>query len=166
MLRMYNSVVNFYEICLTAPVIFTSLPPNAAGRGGASTLRNRGSKVVAAVLAVGLAACATVDSRPAAEVVKERAEARAKANMTGNTQAMYDFFSPTVRKTLKYQDYASGLKTGFWKAVTVDKVECAQPDVCTVSMTVTYVHKGATMKSPLSETWIREGQDWWYAVKG
>jgi hypothetical protein len=32
-------------------------------------------------------------------------------------------------------------------------------------MTVEYVHKGARIKSPIQETWIQEGKDWWYAAK-
>lgn len=153
MLREHNSVVNLYRICLTPPPIFTSLPSNMTGRMGALAL------------AIGVAACAMMDSRPASEIVKERAELRAKAQITGDTRQMYDLFSPAVRKTLKYEDYASNTKTGFWKAATVDKVECPTNELCDVSLSVEYVLKGARIKSPLRQTWIREGHDWWYAVK-
>jgi hypothetical protein len=111
------------------------------------------------------AGCATLDSRPAPEVVKERAQARANAIIAGDTRAAYGYFTPAARKTLKYEDYVSSVKAGFWKAVTVEKVECEKPDVCTVGLKVEYERKGARIKSPLRETWIQEGKDWWYALK-
>ncbi|HLX22042.1 MAG TPA: hypothetical protein VKR38_01745 [Usitatibacter sp.] len=112
------------------------------------------------------AGCAMMDTRPHEVVVKERAEARLKAVLAGDTRSMYEFFSPAVRKTLKYDDYASSVNKGFWKAATVEKVECPKADVCNVGLSVEYVYKGAKVQSPLSETWIQEGRDWWYAVKG
>src|SRR5262249_48086761 len=121
--------------------------------------------VVLAGLAV-VAGCAMMDTRPREAVVKERAENRIKAVLAGDTKTMYEFFSPTVRKTLKYDDYASSVNKGFWKAATVEKIECPKADVCDVSLTVEYVYRGARVKSPLKETWIQEGRDWWYAVKG
>jgi hypothetical protein len=112
------------------------------------------------------AGCAMLDTRPAEVVVKERAEARIKAVVAGDTKQMYDFFTPAVRKTLRYEDYASSVNRGFWKAAVVDKVECQKPDVCDASLSVTYEFRGAKVTTPLRETWIKEGRDWWYAVKG
>jgi hypothetical protein len=113
-----------------------------------------------------VAACAVLDSRPATEIVKERAEARANAYVTGDMKAMYEFLSPAVRKTVRYEDYATTLNPGFWKAAVVDKVECAKPDVCDVSLTIEYVFKGMRIRTPLRETWIQEDGNWWYATKG
>jgi len=97
--------------------------------------------------------------------VKERAQARATALVVGDVKAAYGYFTPTTRKSLRYEDYVSSVRTGFWKVVTVDRVLCEKPEVCTVHMTVEYVHKGARIKSPIQETWIQEGKDWWYAAK-
>jgi len=30
---------------------------------------------------------------------------------------------------------------------------------------IAVVHKGARIRSPIQETWIQEGKDWWYAAK-
>jgi len=164
MLQRHNSVAFFYRIRLTSLGFLHSLSSNRASRVGglASKASGLGAVLVSLVVAAG---CATVDSRPASEVVKERAEARAKAFMAGDVKAAYGYFTPTARKTLKYEDYAASVSAGFWKAVTVDRVRCDKPDVCTVQMTVEYVHKGARIRSPIQETWIQEGKDWWYAAK-
>jgi hypothetical protein len=164
MLQIHNSVAFFYRIRLTSLRFLHSLSSNRASRMGglASKASGLGAVLVSLVVAAG---CATLDSRPATEVVKERAEARAKAFVAGDVRAAYGYFTPTTRKSLKYEDYASSVRTGFWKAVTVDRVLCEKPEVCTVHLTVEYVHKGARIKSPIQETWIQEGKDWWYAVK-
>jgi hypothetical protein len=164
MLQRRHSVAFFYRIRLTSPGFLHSLSFNKALQTGSLVLKwsGIGTVLVGLVFAAG---CATLDSRPAPDVVKERAEARANAYLAGDIRAAYGFFTPAARQTLKYEDYASSVKSGFWKAVTVDKVECEKPDICTVRLTVEYVHKGARIKSPLSETWIHEGKDWWYAAK-
>jgi len=128
----------------------------------ASKASGFGAVLVSSLVAV---ACATLDSRPAPEVVKERAQARANALVAGDSRAVYGYFTPATRQTLKYEDFASSAQSRFWKAATVDKVECEKPDVCTARMTIEYVYKGARIKSPLQETWVQEGKDWWYAAK-
>jgi len=165
MLREHNSVVNFYRIRLTPHPIFNSLSPNATGRMGISALKAVRISVVLAGVAVA-AGCAMLKPQTPEAAVKQRAEARIKAVIAGDTKQMYDFFTPAVRKTLKYEDYASSVNRGFWKAATVDKVECPKADVCDVGITVEYEYKGSLAHSPIKETWIQEGRDWWYAVKG
>ncbi len=165
MLRIHNSVVNFYRIRLTPSAILNSLSPNATRRMDVSALKS--VRLAVAFTGVVVAAgCAMMDTRPREVIVKERAEARIKAVLAGDTKSMYEFFSPAVRKTLKYEDYASSVSKGFWKAAKVEKVECPEAGVCNVGLTVEYVYKGAKVTSPLGETWIQEGRDWWYAVKG
>jgi hypothetical protein len=112
-----------------------------------------------------VAACASVDSRPAPEAVKERAQARWNALMAGDTKAAYGYFTPTTRATLKYEDYAGNVKTGFWKAAKVDSVDCKTDGICTANATIEYDYKGGHVKTPIQETWIQEGRNWWYAVK-
>jgi hypothetical protein len=114
---------------------------------------------------VGAAGCATIDSRPAAEVVKERAQARANAVVGIDLKAAYGYFTPTTRKELTYESFATSTVPGFWKSATVDKVECKREDLCYASLTVEYVHGGLRVKTPLRESWIREGNEWWYAFK-
>lgn len=164
MLRGNNSVAFFYRIRLTSLRFLHSLSSNSARRTAGLVLRAGGFAAVAMSLMVG-AACATLDSRPAADVVKERSQARWNALMTGDTKMAYGFFTPTTRATLKYEDYAANAKTGFWKSVTVDSVDCKKEGVCTAHMTIEYQYKGGRVKTPVQETWIQEGKNWWYAVK-
>jgi hypothetical protein len=165
MLYGRNSVVNIYRICLTPLSILNSLSSNAVVRMGVLALKASSFGVAFLSLAIATVACATLDSRPAAETVKERAQARWNALVAGDTKTAYTFFTPTTRQTLKYEDYAANVKRGFWTAVTVEGVECGKEGVCTAHATIEYQYKGANMKTPVQETWIREGTNWWYAVK-
>jgi hypothetical protein len=166
MLHERNSVVIFYRIRLTGLSIFTSLSSNVGqsmGRWVSKACRLAGAFLGGALL---VSACASLDSRPATEVVKERSQARWESLVKGENAKTYEYLSPTARKTLRLEDYTSNMRTGFWKAVTVDKVACDSPDVCVVSVTVEYDHnKMGRNRSPLQETWIREGSNWWYAQK-
>ena len=165
MLHFNNSVVIFYRIRLTALSIFTRLSSNVGKSAGETALkacRLAGVFLGGAMLVSG---CAMLDSRPAPEIVKERSQARWNSLVGGEIAKTYEFLSPTARKTLKLEDYAAGVKRGFWKAATVEKVECSGPEICDVNVTIEYDHKMGRMKSPLKETWIREGSNWWYAQK-
>ncbi len=165
MLHERNSVVIFNRIRLTGLSIFTSLSTNVAKRVGGSAVRAcklAGILVSAAML---VSACAVLDQRPDTERVKERSQARWNGLVKGEIKTVYEYLSPTARKSLKLEDFASSVRKDFWKAVTVDQVVCDSPDVCQVSVTVEYDHKMGRNKSPLQETWIREGSNWWYAQK-
>jgi hypothetical protein len=117
---------------------------------------------VAAFLVAFLGGCATPPPpRDPAEVVKQRAQARWNALVQGDVKAAYEFFSPGSRATMSLADFASGIKVGFWKAVTVDKVECKSAESCDASSTVEYEFRGSRIKTPFKETWVREGSDWW-----
>lgn len=152
LLRVCNSVVNFYRFCLTALYRFTSLSPNKAACVG---------------VAMAVAGCAVLDSRSPEEVVKARAQARWNALISTDLKTAYDFYTPATRKTLRYEGFVLSYKEGFWKSATVDKVECPRPDLCLADVTLeSQVRKGLTVKGPLRETWIREGNEWWYALKG
>jgi hypothetical protein len=116
----------------------------------------------AVVLTALAAACATPAPPPAPEaIVKDRSQARWNALVQGDVKTAYEFFSPGSRATMSLADFASGIKVGFWKAVTVDKVECGA-DRCDVSSTIEYEFRGSRIKTPNRETWVRDGADWWF----
>jgi len=109
-----------------------------------------------------LAGCATVVQGPAPEAaVKDRAQARWNALVQGDVKAAYEYYGPGTRQTVSLADFAAGIKVGFWKSVTVDKVECASADRCEVSTTIEYEHRGMRVKAPSRETWINDGSNWW-----
>jgi hypothetical protein len=115
----------------------------------------------AVLLAVFLAGCAVL--QPDAEVtVGKRAQARWDALVAGDTKAAYEFLSPGSRAALSLADYASSIRVGFWKSAKVDKVTCESADRCEVAATIEYEFQGRRTKTPLRETWIRDGSEWWY----
>ena len=137
MLQLRNSVVNFYRFCLTALSILNSLPSNVLRR------------IALAGLAISVAACATLDPRPKEQVVKERAEARAKAMIAGDFRGVYEFYSPVARKTMKYEDFVLGTRMNTWKGATVDKVQCSSDEVCDVDLTIDFAHRLGKIKGPV-----------------
>jgi nucleoside phosphorylase len=117
---------------------------------------------VAVVTAVG---CAAVVPRTAEMIVKERAQARWDALLKGDSKAAYGYMSPGSRSVVTEKDYAASIREGFWKAAVVDGVECGAAQSCDALVTIEYEYLGRRTKTPLRETWIREGSDWWYLRK-
>ena len=121
--------------------------------------------VISTLAVVVLGGCAALDSRPPEEVVKARAQQRWDALVKGDFKAAYEYLSPGSRAVLTPEGYASGLRAGFWKAAAVDKVLCEKPDVCDTTTTIEYEFRGSRIKTPLKETWIKEGSSWWFVQK-
>jgi hypothetical protein len=108
--------------------------------------------------------CAAAPSKPE-DALKQRAQARWDALVKGDFNAAYGYMSPGSRSVITASDYAASMKAGFWKSAVVETVECGSPQSCEVGATIEYEHLGRRTKTPLRETWIREGQDWWYLRK-
>jgi hypothetical protein len=116
-------------------------------------------------IAVVLCACAAVAPATPEETVKRRAQARWDALVKNDFNAAYGYMSPGSRSIITAPEYAASLRPGFWKSAVVEKVECGSAQSCEVGATIEYEHLGRRTKTPLRETWIREGQDWWYLRK-
>jgi hypothetical protein len=112
--------------------------------------------------ALALAACSILETRSDAEVIKERAEARWGFMIEGNIRKAYEFLSPGSREVVSADAYVLGIKPGMWRAVKVDKVNCAAPDACDVDLTINYVFAGKNIRTPLREKWVRQDAKWWY----
>lgn len=130
-----------------------------------SSLGRFTASVVLGLVLVGMSGCAAFKPRPAEEIVKERAQARWDALVKGDLLAAYGFFSPGSRAMLTPVQYANSIRLGFWKSAKVEKVECATQDSCFAHVAIEYEFQGKRTKTPLGETWIREGSDWWYIQK-
>ena len=140
-----------------------SLSTQRASRGLETHGANRIPRRLAAGLLVSvLVGCAAVAPRAADAVVKERAQARWDALVKGDLNAAYGYLSPGSRSVLTAADYANGIRRGFWKSAVVDKVECRSAQSCDVSATIEYEYMGLRTKTPLKESWIRDGSEWWY----
>ena len=122
------------------------------------------ARLVTGVLALVLSGCAVVAPRSEA-VVSERAQARWDALVKGDFNAAYGYLSPGSRSITSATDYATGFRRGFWKSAAIEKVECRSAQSCEVSATIEYEFMGTRTKTPLRETWIRDGSEWWYLQK-
>jgi hypothetical protein len=110
----------------------------------------------------GMLGCAAMKPAAPEDVVKQRAQARWDALVKGDTRTAYGFLSPGSRATSTPEAYAASLRPGFWKSATVTKVECTSADSCDAHAIIEYEFQGRRTKTPLRETWIREGSEWWY----
>lgn len=111
-------------------------------------------------------ACATTTTpRGAEDVVKERAQARWDALVKGDSKTAYGYMSPGSRSIITPEAYGASLRPGFWKSAQVEKVECGSAQTCEAVATIEYEYMGKRTQSPLRETWIKEGNDWWYLRK-
>ena len=136
----------------------------AHGGLGSHGAKSIPARLATVVLAIVLSGCASIAPRPEA-VVKERAQARWDALVKSDFNAAYGYLSPGSRSVTTATDYAAGLRRGFWKSAAIDKVECGTEQSCDVSATIEYEFNGIRTKTPLRETWIRDGSEWWYLQK-
>jgi len=118
--------------------------------------------VAALVLAAG---CAQIAPQSPEIVVRERAQARWDALVKGDFEAAYGYLSPGSRQVESQAAYIGGLRRGFWRTAKVDKVVCAGDQACEVEATIEYEFQGHLTKTPLRESWVREGREWWYVKK-
>jgi hypothetical protein len=124
----------------------------------------RPSWPVVMATAILIAGCATTPERPADEVVKTRAQARWDALVKEDYETAYGFLGPGSRAVNSLDTYKASINRGFYKAGVVDKVTC-EAESCEVQVRVEYVYRGSRIKTPLSETWIKQQGNWWYVLK-
>lgn len=115
-----------------------------------------------AISIAAIGGCGALELRDDDVVVKERAQARWDALVKGDVSAAYEYLSPGSRAAMTKDAYAGSIRQGFWKSAKVDSVTCATKDNCEVHATIEYEFQGRRTKTPLRETWIREGSQWWY----
>jgi hypothetical protein len=125
----------------------------------------RFSRWVAVVGLVALSGCGALDPRPDSEIVRERVQERWNALIAGNLDKAYGYITPTSRSVISLENYKNSLKTGTWKAVAVENVDCASPTVCQVELGVTQVVRGYSATIRTRETWMKDGYTWWYVYK-
>jgi hypothetical protein len=120
---------------------------------------------VAAIAVIAIAGCAALDRGPPEEVVVKRAQERWDALVKGDFKAAYAYLSPGSRAVMDQASYESSIRRGFWKAAKVEKAVCETRQKCDAHVTIEYEFRGARTKTPLSETWIQEGSNWWLVQK-
>ena len=123
----------------------------------------RAGALVAAVV-ITVSGCAAMAPKPPEEAVKERAQARWNALVQGDYKAAYAFLSPGSRAVQPEAEYEKSLRRDFWKAAKVENAQCSDQR-CEVMATIEYDFAGRRTTTPVRETWIREGSEWWYVAK-
>ena len=125
-----------------------------------------------AVLSLGvMAGCATTTAVKPQDrgTAQERAVQRWNYLIAHQAEKAYDFFTPGFRATKSREDYAREMngRGMHWLSVTPNSAEC-EADTCKVrlivnieiDMTSSAGHVKAI--SPVLETWIKEGGNWYY----
>ena len=115
--------------------------------------------VVAVVVAV--SGCAALAPKAPEDAVRERAQARWDALVKGDFRAAYAYLSPGSKAVQPETEYVNSLRQGFWKAARVEQAHCTDQR-CEVQAKIEYEFGGRRTETPLRETWIREGSEWWY----
>lgn len=128
-------------------------------------LRRITSGIVCLAAMAAIAGCATLGPKGPQEVVKQRAQERWDLLVKGEIRKAYEYFSPGTKAVLDVDGFVSSIRVGFWKSARVEKVECATADSCDAHITIEYAVGGTPVKSPLRETWVREGSGWWLVRK-
>ena len=106
-----------------------------------------------------------MEGRPPEQAVAERAQARWDLLVKGDFEGAYGYLSPGSRSVLSQSNYVESLRKGFWKAAKVGKVACGTEQACDVDVRIEYEFQGHRISTPLRETWVREGSQWWYVKK-
>jgi hypothetical protein len=133
--------------------------------GVLSSCRRIAASAILGLSLVGISGCAIFKPRTAEEIVMERAQLRWDALVKSDTKTAYGFFSPSSRALMTPEQYDISIRRGFWKSAKVERVECATKDSCFVHVLIEYDFQGRRTKTPLGETWIQDGSDWWYVQK-
>lgn len=123
--------------------------------------------LVASVSVLAMAGCAAVpeESRPASDIVKERAQARWDMLLKGDIGAAYAYLSPGSRAVMSEKGYENSVRSGFWKSAQVQDVECRSPEACEAHVMIGYRFRGSPFTTPLSETWVKQDSNWWFVQK-
>lgn len=126
-------------------------------------------KTIGIVLATMLIMTACMDSE------KNKLDARAadywKYKVNHEYKKAYEFLSPGWRKTDSIVAYEQKMITSKvkWLGAAVSKKECSQPDLCVVTMAITYEYQfkatdsnKVKVESTVKETWLLKGNVWYH----
>ena len=123
--------------------------------------------VLLATAALGLASCAVLAPKTPEQVVRERAEQRWAALVSGDFDKAWTYTQPGYRAMIKQRDYYRQFGGGGqWKAAQINDVTC-EAERCTVKLRLTTKvlvppFTGQEIIGAIDETWIRDEGQWWY----
>lgn len=124
------------------------------------------SGLALALVAAAIAGCATVDSRPPEDIVRDRAAKRAEAYVKSDFAGAYALLTPTYRKLRDVDGYKRSFGSGaVWQKAEVAGVAC-EAQRCRVSLRVSVKPLipgmfNDTITVQFEETWLLEDGNWW-----
>ncbi|MFZ4480705.1 MAG: hypothetical protein ACOYNZ_12520 [Rhodoferax sp.] len=118
-------------------------------------------------VSLALAACASLDSRPPEERVRQRVAERWQAMAAGDMSRAYSYTPPSFRELVSFDVYRQRFGIGgSWVGGEAVSVNCADTAKCTARVRVDFkplLVKGFDDKisTHTDETWLLEGGQWW-----
>lgn len=140
-----------------------------------NTIRNSGAARPAAtalvlLLVMLLSACATTSTAEPENIVRERAQARWDALLTGDFATAYSYYSPGFRSATSVVDFEIGIRMRKvqYRSAEYQDQNC-EKSICTVRFELGYrVAKPVPgvdnweSSSVVSEQWIKSDGEWWF----
>lgn len=130
-------------------------------------LKRRALKWLSLCAAATLVACAGFGANSPEDVVKQRANERWKALVTGDFSRSYSYTAPSFRGLISqdvYRGRIGGAVT--WIAGEVVSVQCPDAVKCVARVRIDYKpllrgRAGENFSTYADETWVLEGGQWW-----
>jgi hypothetical protein len=122
----------------------------------------------AAVAVAALVGCATTPAEPPQDIVRQLATQRWQALLAKDYKRAYDMSAPAYRK-LNTADVYAIRKASVpvrWLSAKVLRVDCESEDRCTArveieSRPIAPLAPKMPLVGVISETWVRDGGQWW-----
>ena len=121
--------------------------------------------------ALALVACASINSRPPEEQVRQRATERWQALVAGQFSRAYSYNTSGFRAVVSpdaYRNRFGGAVT--WLGAEVIRVDCPEASKCNALVRVDFRpvlsrKDDVKLSSHVDETWLLEDRQWWYFQK-
>lgn len=120
-----------------------------------------------AVATLALTACASMQSAPPTEQLRQRVTDRWQALMAYDYAKAYTFATPAYRASVSAESYRSRQGAALQRvSADIFSVDCPQPNQCKVRVVVGVKpplsqRHGPAITAPVDETWLLEDGQWW-----
>lgn len=114
-----------------------------------------------------LAACATLDSKPPADQVRQRAADRWQALVAGDLNRAYGYGTPGYRAVVSPEGFRGRIGSGgTWVGAEIMDVNCPEAIKCIARVRIDFKpfmgrRYGDKISTHSDETWLFEDGQWW-----
>ena len=119
-------------------------------------------------LAILLSGCASLSPKTTEEVVAQRANERWNLMRADKFEPSYEYTAPSYRAVKDAKSYRTLYgPAASWTDAKVAKVECSSEAACNVVMEVTVknvspMRSVPTLTTAIDESWVKEGDRWYF----